>query len=400
MADKKEIAGVKERDGLFDFIPQDPTAYLSYLIFIERASFFQAFLDTLNRKGEGLLTRYLYHDPTPPEITQEGPRIQGILDHHFGKFLYGAGAWDENIRVNKFYGLANGDMEALKYAIEQGIVSRLPEKMQLIEYGAGGEAGAIKPAALISAILREKLPDSIGSYTAIDIVPRFAATAAQAISHKFNLKADSVVCDFMSTGPMSIPKMVHQEGYTPVILLFGNIMANAPDYSLHDGKNARQNVTTYLARMNEKHGIGARILMTYHAESDPAILLNEYQETPEMRAFVLTSFPRAIMHGGIIPSSQYDPFQYWRISPCFDAATKAMKSCAISLKDHAIPVMGGAIPIREGDSFTNAMAHQWDEKDYQEIGAPAGCEVTNVYRRAGSSRGFIEMEVVRPPSLY
>ncbi|HEY8189488.1 MAG TPA: hypothetical protein VIF12_02305, partial [Micavibrio sp.] len=58
----------------------------------EQTGFQQAFLDTLAHKGEGLLTRYLYHDPSGEEDAQKFLKISDMLKKHFGADLYGARA--------------------------------------------------------------------------------------------------------------------------------------------------------------------------------------------------------------------------------------------------------------------------------------------------------------------
>lgn len=363
----------------------------------EREGFRQAFFDTLAHKGEGLLTRYLYHDPSSESEETERQKISATLHKHFGRFLYGASAWDANASNNKFYRQSSGDMGALDYAIERHIVSRLPEKMHLIEYGAGGKAGAVKPAKLIRAIMKEKPPGSIGAYTAIDKVPRFASEAAQAISDEFNIHSSAVVWDFMASEKPDVPRIPDKEDYTPVVVLFGNIMANAPDSSMSGGKDAKQNVATYFSQM-ARLAPGTRIVMTFHAENDPVKLLEEYQDTKEMRAFVLTDYPRAIIEN-LITNEGYDPFQHWRIQPIYDERTKAMKSCAVCVDDHIIPTVEGDLKMHKGDSFTNAAAYQWDEiDDYPPIFEAANCEIEVAYRQPGSTSGVI-LARVRAPSL-
>ncbi len=402
MTDNKKRIDRREEEGegshIGHLVSPDSFCGSVHELTAEQMGFQQAFLDTLAHKGEGLLTRYLYHDPSGEEDAQKFLKISELLKKHFGEDLYGARAWDANIRNNQYYGLANGDMEALEYALELHVVSRLPEKMRLIEYGAGGEAGAVKPAKLIRAIMKEKSLDSILSYTAIDIVHRFASKSACSIYDEFNLNSFNVVCGFMATERVGLPEMKDEKNYTPVLLLFGNVMANAPDSSLGGGKDAWQNVTTYLSRMNRQFGMGSRILMTYHAQNDPAVLLNEYQPTPQLQAFVLTNFPRAMMQG-VISDPQYDPFQRWHIKPTYDAATKAMKYHAVSRENHIISIGAKDISISKGESFINAVVYEWDEHDYESIVAPAGYEIKEVYRRPGTPRGVLLMEAVRPPSL-
>lgn len=361
----------------------------------EKKAFEQAFFDALARKGEGLLTRYLYHDISKEDETKEEIRIDDTLIRHFGQLLYGAGAWDANMKKNKNYGLASGDMGALDYALEEHLVTKMPEKLHLIDYGAGGKTGAHKPEKLIKAVLEDGAHD-ISGYTAIDIVPRFASEAALSIHNEFNLHADIVVCDFMAAERVAVPKVKEKGGHTPVSLLFGGILANAPDMSSGGGPGSKENVVTYLSRMNRQHGPGSMVLMTYHAENDPGALLKEYQSTDELSAFVLSSFSRAVLQG-TITDPDYDPFRYWHIVPRFDEKSKALNMCAVSLEDHEIPTARGPVRVEEGDDFTVAVSYKWDESDYRPMFEESGFEIVDVFRRKGAPRGLILARATRPP---
>ena len=360
-------------------------------------AFEQAFYDTLERKGEGLLTKYLYHDPSKDDGLKDKKKVSDMLDKHFGQFLYGARAWDANTQRNKFYGLVSGDMEALDYAIEHHIVTKLPENMHLIDYGSGGETGAHKSAKLIQAIRQDNTHD-ISGYTAIDIVPRFASESATTIYNEFNLHADMVICDFMGAEKVLVPKIKNKENYTPLSLIFGGTLANAPDASPGGGNDSKQNAITCLSRMNKQHGTGSEVLLVFHSENDPKMLSQEYQSTDELSAFVLSSFSRAVMQGTITDSG-YDPFRYWSIEPRYDANTKALKMCAVAREDHTIPTAKGQVSIKKDEAFTSALSYKWDENDYSLMLKQAGYEIIEIFRKEGAPRGAILARALPSPEL-
>lgn len=361
---------------------------------VESESFRRAFIDTLRGKGEGLLTRYLFHEANfaATDRKKETPDqdIYAMLNRHFGRILYGGLAWDQMIEHTNSYDFVDGDLRALDYAVKMGLVSQLPSNVHIIEYGTGGKSGAEKPIHTIEAILKSERHE-VSGYAAIDILSRYAIESAQAVHDRFNMHATAIACDFMTADKIVIPAVRES---TPLSLIFGGTLANAPDYSASGGKSGPQNAIVYLTKMNGQHDIGPYLLMGYDAETNPAMLTSKYQATDEFSAFALGSFTRAIQEG-IITDSSYDPFRYWKMEARYDAAAKAVKLCAVCTENHVMPTIEGDFSFQTGKSLTNILSYKWDEMDYREMLSQADFELVSTYRQKGSPYGII---LARPKS--
>jgi len=371
----------------------------------EIQAFTQAFFDTIGHKGQGLLTRYLFHEPPQDKTTKTeaaadskkptgASEIFDTLQKRFGRILYGGLAWDAHIEHSKSYDLINSDLNALEYAIENHMVTTLPHSLHVIEYGPGGNSGVTKPQKLIEAILKSD-EHKISRYTAIDILSRYANEAALSVHDKFNLHAEAIACDFMAAQKIKMPT---KENCTPLALIFGGTLANAPDNSAQGGMSSTDNASAYLARMNKQHGIGSYIMITYDAENNPETLLKEYQTTDEFGAFVLSAFTRAVGES-IITDDTYDPFRYWKMQPHYDETAKAVRLRAICREDHVISTIRGPISIKKDESLTSILSYKWDESDYKPMFEKAGYEITGSYRKDGAHHGIILAKAVHHPTL-
>lgn len=361
------------------------------LITPESAGFREAFMGTLRNREEGSLTRYLFLEspPAPAGDKQDGETDQDIyamLTRHFGKILCGGYAWDEMIEHTRSYDFVDGDLRALDYAVENGLISYLPSNIHLIECGTGGKSGVEKPIKTIEAILQSG-NHMITGYTGIDILSRYAIESAKAIRDKFNIHATGIAFDFMTMSADKIPIPVMKDS-APLYLFYGGTLANAPDYSLSGGKNGMQNAAMYLTKISRQHSVGPHLLIAYDAETSPGILSAKYQRTVEFEAFVLGEFPIAI-HGNDITDRSYDPFQYWKMGMRYDPEAKAVKLCAVCTKDHDVPTFEGNVPVRKGYSKTNILSYKWNETIWKTILDQAGFEPTKIFRKKNSPYGFI-----------
>ena len=53
------------------------------------------------------------------------------------KFLYGE-SWDQHILKSQSYSVTNAEIEAISFALNKGLLDRLPLVIQFVEYGVGG----------------------------------------------------------------------------------------------------------------------------------------------------------------------------------------------------------------------------------------------------------------------
>jgi len=354
----------------------------------ENAGFSEAFMRTLRNQEEGSLTRYLFLESSSPPMDKQGSvpdqDIYAMLMRHFGRILCGGHAWDEMIEHRQSYDFIDGGLQALYYAVENGLVSYLPPRIHPVEFGTGGKSGVEKPIRMIEAILQSE-DHVVEGYTGIDILSRYAIESAKAIRDKFNIRATGIACDFMTANRVPIRDI---KGSVPLYMFYGGTLANAPDYSSSGGKNGMQNAIMYLTKMNRQHDIGPYLIIEYDAETNLSVLSAKYKPTVEFEAFVLGEFPTAI-HTNTIRDSSYDPFQYWKMGMQYDPEPKAVKLCAVCTKDHVVPTFEGDVPVRKKYSKTNILSYKWNETIWKAILDQAGFDPIQVFRKKGSPYGFI-----------
>lgn len=325
---------------------------------IDVSSLRSAFLMTMRKQAEGVLTKY----------------------------LFGA-SWDQNISKSRFYSVANDEIEAISFALDHGLLDQLPRAIQFLEYGVGGDTGVSKPKRLITALIAAGF--RISSYIAIDTEERYVQESSSAIAEEFNtnsrdqprLQTQAIVGDFMSESKINVPPPL--PGVVPLIAVFGRTLSNAPDLRLSGGKDSQENCADYIALMKDRHSNGITeelyLLMTYHEETNSNSLLKEYAATPEMTAFILGIFPKVVKHG-IITDRDYLLKDYWRMIPLYDDANHVIKLCAMCLVDHVMPTIEGDIHIKVGDQFVHVLSSKWDGQLYEKICRGQGASEIKFYK--------------------
>ena len=358
------------------------------------SSFKLAFMQTLQGTAQGALTPHLYHEPVNDRAQQAVNTACASLQQRHNRILYGGQAWDAFIQEGGSYRGLDQDLNAIEAALEGGLTSALPDNMRLIEYGPGGKTGVGKPAAVIKSILQER-PQQIYSYTAVDILNRFATESALEIHEEFNLRSFAIVGDFAAKGKLVMPKAA---GTVPVVLSFGGGFANAPDHSPDNGPDGKGSAVAFFSQMNRQHGLGSYVLMSYHCERDPKKLLQEYQRTDALEAFILSGFVRAIGEG-IITDKNYDPFLHWAMEPAYNEKIKAVVEYAVCQKDHVLHTTDGKFAFKKNDRLPITLSHKWDAQDYGEILKKAGYEIVGdkPYQSGDLPRGVVLARAVRNP---
>jgi uncharacterized SAM-dependent methyltransferase len=320
-----------------------------------RSALGTAFLMTMRKQAEGVLT----------------------------KFLFGE-SWDQHILESPFYSVTNAEIEAISFALNHRLLNRLPPVIQFVEYGAGGNTGVAKPKHLIKALIAGG--HSVLSYIAIDTEKRYVLESCQAIVGEFNKKHQKIhtkpiVGDFMSNSKMDVPSPL--PGAVPLIGIFGRTLSNAPNSSISGGKNSQQNCADYVALIRDRHRNSISeemyLLLTYHEETDCDSLLREYTVTPQLTAFVLSSFPK-VVEKGIITDSDYCYQDYWTVTPIYDDKDQVVKLYAQCLKDHLMPTIEGDIHIKAGERFAHVLSSKWKGQIYQQICLALGASEVQLYK--------------------
>lgn len=355
------------------------------------SSFKNAFMQTLRGQGNGLLTAHLYHEPAHDTVVKDTP------DSRNGRLLYGGFAWEAFVQEGGSYDILDSDMKAIEDGLKDGLIDRLPQNISIIEYGPGGKSGVRKPAHLLQAIKQHEAGKSINSYTAVDILNRFATESALEIHEEFNLRAFAVVGDFTGKNKLVLPRT---PGAVPVATTFGGGFANAPDYSPIQGRNGKTNAAVHFSQMNRQHGIGSYLLMTYHCERDPAKLMEEYRRTENLEAFILSGFMRAVSEG-VIVDTHYDPYSHWEIKPTYDDKIHAVIEYAVCKDDHIVQTKEESFHFKKGAQIPMTLSHKWNKADYKEILGKAGYEIMNnaSNENDASAYGIILAKAVRKPSF-
>ncbi len=340
-----------------------------------------AFLNVILRRRIGLDPSHLFFDSAKGKKNHDNP--------------VGSPAWDNLIHTLP---LVSGDLEAIRYAIKRGLVQRLPEKIKAIEYGCGGKSGVSKPSEIIRAI-RQSDRHEIISYTAMDIVPRYGIESSNFIKRKFNLTSYGVTGDFSASGDLNIPNEDSQ--FTPVVMSFGGPFANAPDESPANGLTSRQNAQTYFGRMNRQYGPGAFLLLSFQAQRDPNVILDQYKRTEQFEAFVFSAFTRAKKEN-VITDQDYNPYDHWEMDPRYDIGRKAVSLDVVCKNEHLFPSQTREkIIMQPGDRLPLLLSHKWDETDYVEMLEAAGYTVPAecIFREESSPHGLILAQSIRPLQL-
>lgn len=346
--------------------------------------FKKAFLDTLDGKGRGLLMPYLYHDPQT-ELVEKSD------------LLYGSNAWDALVAgSNSSYKTLDDEISALDNAITHQLLGKLPQNIKIIEYGPGGKTGVIKPKKLIRAIV-DSTDHVITSYTAVDILNRFATESTLEIHEEFNLQSYAIVGDFTAPQSLSLP---NETDSIPLVVSFGGGFANAPDNRSGYGKGAKDNAIECFTQMNKQHGLGSYVLLSYHAESSARKLLRNYRGTSALEAFIMSAFVRAVSEGVILDPS-YDPYKNWSIKPSYDASEKSVIEYAVCQKSHTVNTATGPYSFKRGCRIPMTLSHKWDEADYRDIFKAAGYDVIDGKCNASrnSPYGILLAKAVSLPDL-
>lgn len=366
--------------------------------------FHKDFLRAINGQGEGLLTAYLFWDENANSEVSVGAPENG-----------GGKAWD-NIAGSgqkkrgsvcvpdeeEGLGVGDDDMDAIQYSIDEGLITKLPKNIKLVEYGGGGKTGFRKPKLVLDNMDYQEDDSEFNICCAVevDILTRYTNESAAEFS-EMGLYAFGVTGNFMfGDRRLQIPDADPE--FTPVVMVFGGPLENAPD--IHNGKKVSQkeSASVYYARMNKQHGIGSYLLKTYNAEKDPVKIKKKYlveQFTP----FLLSVFQRAKSEG-IIIDKEYDALENWEMEEAiYNSQKERSELSIISKKDHEIPICNpdgtrDTLVIKKGHRINSILSSRWDAEAQGKVLDPAGYEVVADYRRKGSSGGVLLAKAVREPS--
>lgn len=368
---------------------------------LQLRAFTKAMVATFSRSAEGALTPYLFYDPPAASIVPSSKNLWGSKKN----VPFGAAAWDAHIanstNQNKAhekqneYTFSEGDVEILKYAVNDGLTNRLTNDMTYYSYGPG-ETIAVKSkdCLLIEEIFKQR-GEVIRAYNAVDINRRYTRDAALLVHKTFDLTCNGLNGDFMEGNITLGPR----DGSASLIAVFGGPIANAPKV-IEGGiqLNSKQKAAEYLARMTKQHGMGTHLVMTVDVENDKQSLLKNYAKTKEFEAFVLSAFPRAV-HQGVIKNENYDVFQHWELATRYDTNDDSVKLMAKCKAVHDLKIEDKTFTIKRGEEFPIILSNKWQKEDLENIFKASGYSDFKMYDKPGSSKKLISARWLNDPNL-
>lgn len=364
----------------------------------EKAAFRKSFYATLENQVEGAISPHLFFDP--PGLSEDAKINYSSAWGAKENIPYGAPSWDihisestseneSHVKLNQ-YGFAEGDAEVIHYAIQNGLIDRLPRRMTYYSYGPG-EMIAVhkKDFQLVDAIMSTET-HSVEGLNGVDINYRYARNFADHANEKYNRVTAAILGDFME-GTVNPGNKIG----TSVIGIFGGPFANAPN--IKNVFNAKQKAAQYLAQLVSQHGEGTRVINTIDTQSDPEILKADYNPTKQFEAFILGAFPRAV-NEGIIVNPKYDVFKHWKLTQEFDEAQRTVKLMATAKKSHDLNTDSGkTYAIEKGQNLTFTLSHKWGQQEWKDIYQAAGFDDVTFYGEG--SRKLILARATGEPNL-
>ncbi len=334
------------------------------------------FFDTIRRLKEGALIRHLYQD-------------NGENKRTVGGDLYGARAWDVAVgsKTNAFH---LGESRLFRRAYEDGVFNELPDRLQVVECGTGGNSGFGKVRSLLES-LRYLAGHKLEAYVPVDIVGRYVKESEETVKSVFNIRSQGVVGDFMNGGNLEFP-LLKDPGITPLVVMIGGTLANAQDETQKGSFSSIENAALTLRQIRDRcgktAGTGVEFLVTYHNPCDTEDMMHVYEPTEALQAWALSGFVRAVTEG-LITDPDYKPHENWKISPRYDEKRRVLLYSAEAIRDHVMPTVEGDFAFRKGDRLNHILSHKWNRNDYKEIFELAGCKIRAFYQPEGSPTGII-----------
>jgi len=130
------------------------------------------------------------------------------------------------------------------------------------------------------------------------------------------------------------------------------------------------------------------LLVTYHEETNSDSLRMEYTVSPQLTAFVLSSFPK-VVDAGIITEVNYCHQDYWTVTSIYDDKNQVVKLCAECLKDHLVPTIEGDIHIQAGERFVHVLSSKWRGQIYKRICLEQGASEVKLYKDPKKATGLM-----------
>jgi hypothetical protein len=353
------------------------------------AKFARAFVRMIeNPNDKGLMSTHLFYDM--PVRGREFTALPYDARH----ILSGGRAWERRIQGavgrQSDDGYWSKDQRAISFALQHGLVSKLPLGfLKLVSYG-GGDDHAFRGNELqiVDAIFSSRREDII-ELCAVDILERFAFQCAVTARSEYGIQSQGVIGDFIYNGKLAIP----ESRGTPIVMSFGGPYENTPSL---DGEESPEEITTLAwAKLNLQHGLNTVVIKTSDTNQSPDLQNGPYAPTREFEAFLLSAFARAV-HQGVIADPQYDVFDKWRMTSNFNQATKAVELSATCKVDHSVEIAGKIRNFTRGESRVFTLSHKWDEQKHIAIAARAGF-ATEIIRQPGNDNIVMVSTAVRRP---
>lgn len=359
-------------------------------------AFSLAFHQTMRGEVEGAMSTYLFYD-----LSADSDSAFGGLSYDASSILSGGRAWERRINENaakppsEGHSFIGDDKQVISFALKNGLMALLPDKIQYVSYGGGDEqAFTANEGQLIKAAQLDPTKQIL-NFCSVDILPRYVDTMTYAASRRYKLDSQGVQGDFLRNGRLAINKV---DGATPVVMIFGGPFENVSvDTQKPDtAEQAETNVAIAWGKMNIQHGLGSIVVKTFDSDQDKTSQEAKYAPTRNFEAFELSFLARAV-ENGIINNPDYDVFEHWRLTSEYDVAARANKLHAECKKDHILQTVEGDQPFKAGDRRTITLSHKWDQAVHIRAAERAGYEVLEVFTQPGNKNLLMVAKAVRDP---
>lgn len=212
-------------------------------------------------------------------------------------YLYTSGNdWDDHVEDAE-YGFMNSDAQVIQSSLQNGLLDYFGSINCIEELGVGTNSSTVlKTDPVLTAVEEAYGPDALATIAGYDGVKRYVKTYRNHVFNKYeNLGvAGGAVADFMRDIDLdqSDPDYTNDvrnavnEGARRVTMVWGGTLENGPD--IIGGPNPEHHLISYMAKINQRNGVGATLLRTVDIEQDMDVLADSYKMTDAFADFTLS----------------------------------------------------------------------------------------------------------------
>lgn len=290
--------------------------------------------------------------------------MNDVRDRMLGEVLAGLSALPKTLPPKFFYDLLGSKLfEAITYMPEyyptdceleilRGYAHEMAEalgpQVVLVELGSGQSTKV--------PILLEALED-VHAYVPVDIDAGTLAEAAERLRKQFpGLDVVPVAADF--THPWALPAM--PDGRHTVVFYPGSTIGNLDP----------QHAQAFLEGVGARLAPGARLLIGFDLEKDPAVLEAAYDDA----AGVTAAFNRNMLaHLNRVLGTDFDPRQFGHRA-FFHSALHRIEMHLVSEVDQTVMVGTTPVHFEQGESVHTESSYKYTRARFRELAEAAGYE--------------------------